>query len=377
MPDNISPICSLLDRAVILFCMLYTLMQGYLFYVVVRLPRKKKRSAPSRQHVSLVIPCKNEKKRLPALFDSLAHLHSTAGFEIIFVDDGSNDGSHELLEHFAARSTRPVRILGNRFDPSCRLTSKQQALERGIDAASFELIALTDADMELHENWLIALCNEMDDSTALVFGHTALSRPDTLFTLLQSLQLEFLFAIAALFHYARIPGSCMGNNMLIRKSAYRACGGQKAVGYSIAEDRALLNLFYRNKHPVGIATPFAPTATTSPHETVAGFLQQIIRWAVGGFSGGKNLLFFGVVFMLHILLSLAALTGILSLPGSLAVLAGFISSWLVIITAFSRNRSMVSPLFYPLLYPMMVVEAGSIAGYFLTGKKLRWKERSI
>ncbi len=58
--------------------------------------------------VSIVIPIHNERENIPLLYDqlnsALAQLNRT--YEILLVDDGSTDGSHEQLVQLAARDSR-------------------------------------------------------------------------------------------------------------------------------------------------------------------------------------------------------------------------------------------------------------------------------
>ncbi|MBN1760447.1 MAG: glycosyltransferase [Chitinispirillaceae bacterium] len=378
MSDTMQLIQFLTTWTAVIFLVVYALLHFYLLFMTMHIPeRKKSTDSPIRENVSIVIPVKNEVQRLGPLLASLDRLCAPGELEILFIDDHSDDGSIRLLEDYASTRTGKVKILSNPYNPSRKLTSKQQALEHGISMASFDLIALTDADMELHPDWLMSLCDALDNSTVLVFGHTVIAPVKNFFYLLQSLQLEFLFTVAVLFHYARISGSCMGNNLLVRKSVYRECGGQQAIGYSIAEDRALLRLFHKCKRKTGIVAPFTPTARTVPHETFSGFIHQVARWATGGFSCGRNLFFFGSLFLMHILLCTAAAGGIMPFFTGITALISFCCVWLVVFVMFARNRSGVTPLIFPLFYPMVIVETIAITILFLSGKKLHWKKRSI
>jgi 1,2-diacylglycerol 3-beta-glucosyltransferase len=367
----------LLNVPITIFFIIYALLQVCLFITAFFSPGRKNSSPLHRPPVSIIIPFRNEERQLGTLLDSLKKLRYKAPIEIVFIDDGSDDDSKNIVDQYANNPTHTVQLLSNRFDPSRQLTSKQQALEAGITAASYEVIALTDADMALSPEWLDRLVGALDDTTALVFGHTIITPSGKLFPLLQSLQLEFLFSIAVLFHDLHIPGSCMGNNLLIRKSAYLSCGGQTAIGYSIAEDQALLHRFRRCGHSIGTVSPFHPTAMTPPQTTIDGFIQQISRWASGGFSGNRILLFFGVLFGLHVFVTCILCTGILHRTTSMAGLGSFCIAWLVTAVMFTRNRSKVSPLLFPLLYPMILMETITLFGVFASGKRLRWKERSI
>jgi glycosyltransferase involved in cell wall biosynthesis len=94
--------------------------------------------------ISIVIPLFNEEESLPELvewIDRVMRNHSYS-FEIIFVDDGSNDRSWSVIETLAA--ARPA-IHGIRFR---RNYGKSAALFCGFEAAKGEVVITMDADLQ-------------------------------------------------------------------------------------------------------------------------------------------------------------------------------------------------------------------------------------
>lgn len=93
--------------------------------------------------LSVVIPALNEAPSLPALCDELARLDLTAGpSEWIVVDDGSTDGTAEILRDLASRHP-PLRVVRLR-----RTFGKAAALAAGFARARGEWIATIDADLQ-------------------------------------------------------------------------------------------------------------------------------------------------------------------------------------------------------------------------------------
>jgi dolichyl-phosphate beta-glucosyltransferase len=93
--------------------------------------------------LSVVIPAYNEGERLPSYLESIQLYFdkiSLFDYEIIVVDDGSNDSSASIVRHMAATwaQLRLVQHPGNR--------GKGEALRTGIVAAGGSLILLADAD---------------------------------------------------------------------------------------------------------------------------------------------------------------------------------------------------------------------------------------
>ena len=106
----------------------------------------------SRPSISVVVPLRNELPTLRELYDRLrASLPVDA--ELIFVDDGSDDGSTKLLGEFVAAD--PLTV-GVRFE---RSFGKSQALVAGFARARGKLVATIDADLQDHPEEIARLAS--------------------------------------------------------------------------------------------------------------------------------------------------------------------------------------------------------------------------
>ena len=92
-------------------------------------------------HLSVVIPVRNEAENiLPLLAEIDAALEGRAGFEVVYVDDGSTDATPQRLAEAQARDSR-LRVLAHAS--SC---GQSAALVTGFRAARGEWIATLDGD---------------------------------------------------------------------------------------------------------------------------------------------------------------------------------------------------------------------------------------
>lgn len=94
--------------------------------------------------VSVVVPVYNEEENLPVLIPQIAEVLGPLGetYEMIFVDDGSQDHSRRLLKEMALQYPQ-IRILG--FRKNCGETAAGAA---GIKEARGRIVITIDADLQ-------------------------------------------------------------------------------------------------------------------------------------------------------------------------------------------------------------------------------------
>ncbi len=116
--------------------------------------------------LSVVIPLYNEEPSLEKLYQELVELGSVHGYsmEIIFVDDGSTDGSWEVIRRLAEQDQR---VRGVRFR---RNFGKAAALDAGFAAANGEVIITLDADLQDDPHEIPKLLAKLEEGFDLVSG---------------------------------------------------------------------------------------------------------------------------------------------------------------------------------------------------------------
>lgn len=116
--------------------------------------------------ISVVVPCYNESEALPYFYDEMTRVLSTMDVEgeMIFVDDGSNDTTLDILQDLAKRDARV------RFVSFSRNFGKEAAMYAGLKAANGDFVCIMDADLQdppaLLPEMLDAILNEGYDSVA-------------------------------------------------------------------------------------------------------------------------------------------------------------------------------------------------------------------
>lgn len=98
--------------------------------------------------ITVIVPCYNEEKALPYFFPEIRKVANelfatkNLSFEFLFVDDGSRDGTLELLRGFAAEDDRA------RYISFSRNFGKEAAMYAGLKNAKGDYVAVMDADMQ-------------------------------------------------------------------------------------------------------------------------------------------------------------------------------------------------------------------------------------
>lgn len=94
--------------------------------------------------LSIVIPLYNEEESLPELYKWIKKVvqEHNISYEVIFVDDGSNDGSWKVIEELSAADNQ---VKGIQFR---RNYGKSAALQKGFEVAEGEVVITMDADLQ-------------------------------------------------------------------------------------------------------------------------------------------------------------------------------------------------------------------------------------
>lgn len=123
-------------------------------------------SAPDTPRLSVVVPAYNEAESLPELHRelvaALTALHMT--WEILYVDDGSRDGTDRAIEAICGADPRARGILLSRN------FGKSAALATGFKAVRGEFVCTMDADLQDDPNELPKLFAALEQGYDLVSG---------------------------------------------------------------------------------------------------------------------------------------------------------------------------------------------------------------
>ena len=121
------------------------------------------------RRVSLIIPCYNEQAGIRALLEVLeevrAALDQAYSLELIFVDDGSTDGTAERLDAELSDRRFDARVIRHE-----RNRGLGAAMRTGLAHATGELMATTDSDCTYDPRHLVPMLRLIDQGADIVVG---------------------------------------------------------------------------------------------------------------------------------------------------------------------------------------------------------------
>ena len=112
------------------------------------------------EKISLIIPCFNERSAIEETIDEANFLLGKVLHEIVVVDDGSFDGTYEIL-----KNRNDIKLLRNPYNKGYGFSIK-----KGIIAASGEYIAITDADGTYPIESILLMVKKLEEGYDMIIG---------------------------------------------------------------------------------------------------------------------------------------------------------------------------------------------------------------
>jgi glycosyltransferase involved in cell wall biosynthesis len=259
---------------------------------------RKRNIAPSTSSlpVSVIICAHDEDYNLKELIPLLL-TQDYPEFEVIIVDDRSNDSTFDYLLEETKKDHRLRMVHVNRTPP--HVNGKKYALTLGIKAAHYDWILLTDADCRPHDqNWIKSMGAHMKEETQFVIGSSPyLQQPGflNLFIRFESLVTAVQYISFALLGK---PYMGVGRNLAYRKSMFLEVKGfHQFLPVTGGDDDLFVNQHAR-KENTSIAMGVESLTYSVPKRTWADFFYQKVRHlSVGKYYRGGNRFLLGLFSM--------------------------------------------------------------------------------
>lgn len=270
--------------ASITITIIYLLLIGSFVFGFDKVKHFKLQDIPAKTTFSVVIPFRNEAQNLPALLKSFNNLNYPKNlFEVILVDDASEDASVALIESFiketAFNTSGSIRILSNQRTTK---SPKKDAISTAIQHAKNQWIITTDADCLLPKYWLDSFDEfiQKNNTKCIAAPVTYLEKQHFLycFQILDMLSLQG--ATIGGFGIKK-PFLCNGANFAYTKDLFIEINGFDGNGNTASGDDIFLLEKVIQKYPNEVMYLKCEYATvlTQAQTSWKNLIQQRVRWA--------------------------------------------------------------------------------------------------
>jgi cellulose synthase/poly-beta-1,6-N-acetylglucosamine synthase-like glycosyltransferase len=360
----------------------YVFFIGLLIWGFSKVKPFQGKTSENKTGFTIVIPFRNEEKHLPDLLQSLTHLnYSKELFEIIFIDDASEDNSVRVINNW--RMENPwfhLTILDNvRISKS----PKKDAITRAVMIAKHPWIITTDADCMVRPEWLSSFDAYIQNSDVEMIAG-AVNYPTKGFLLSHFQQMDMLSLQGATIGSFGLDEAfmCNGANFAYTKKYFQELGGFNGNNHIASGDDVFLlqKAVSKSSEKVRYLKNQEAIVTTKPEKSWVQLFKQRVRWASkatayqSDFSKGLAIMVFLANFSLLLSL-LFVLVGWMDWELLLMFFSGkFIIDFVLM---YKTNRflrmCMYSVLVSSLIYPIFstIVALYSVIGGF------EWKRENI
>lgn len=284
-----SPGISLLLLIFLFLLLHYLFFLQRIFRGLKNLQPNKNQNLP-REFISIIIPFRNESENIIANLKSIESQHyPLEKFEVIYVDDFSDDNSAGLLKQNIKKNNIRVIAVPENFSINAH---KKRAVRYGIENAKGQIIVTTDADCVCDSEWLKSLLLTFDSLTGFVSGPVEFKSNSSFFSEFQKLEFAGLVLSGAGLIGAGHPTICNAANIAYRRKVFDEVGGFKdQMNLSSGDDELLMQKIAKDTDfKVKFCSDKNAIVKTAANKTIGDFYQQRKRWASKGlFYGDKSL----------------------------------------------------------------------------------------
>ncbi len=336
--------------------------------------------------ISIIIPARNEERNIGACIDSiLAQKYPAHLFEVIVVDDHSEDNTAGIVHEYAGRNVIRISLAEYINADSKMVAYKKAALAAGIAQSNGTLVVTTDADCTAPNLWLahIAAIYEQE-MPVMVVAPVIYTANHSLVQIFQLIDFMSMQGITAAAHALKLGNMSNGANLAFSKVAYEQVRGYEGVDHLASGDDLLLMMKLSrlpNAHISYLRSQKAIMAT-APQPDWRSFMQQRIRWASksGKYNDTRLTAILLLVYLFNLSFLVVAIAAIFN-PVLFYFLAGMLAIKIIAeiiflkpVARFFGDEWVMR--YFPALQPMHIAYIIS-AGFLGLIGNYKWKGRNV
>ncbi len=280
--------------------------------------------------ISVVIAARNESENIEQCVHSLCSQNYPLDlFEVIAVDDNSEDNTLEILESLQKKYSNLIVSQLEHSGNSSEQSFKKQAITIGIRLATGNLIVMTDADCVSHPDRLKTIAAFYEQTTCRMMVCPVKFEPKTgLLNTFQQLDLAGLTGITAGSLYCGFPVMANAGNLVFEKNVFEQVHGFEGNQHLPGGDDIMLLLKVKKEYGdvIRFLKNKAAIVSTFPAASFSEFAHQRLRWlSKSGHFGNRYITAILVAaYIFNLLLVVTFLSGIIFSQNTLLVVSGII-----------------------------------------------------
>jgi cellulose synthase/poly-beta-1,6-N-acetylglucosamine synthase-like glycosyltransferase len=228
-------------------------------------------------NITVVVPFRNEQSNLPLLLRDLVQInYPTNCWQVLLVNDHSNDDSVEIVKEFAIDNPQLTLV------DLVHASGKKAALQLGVDLANGKIVVTTDSDCRVPPNWLLSINDRLADAeTKLAIGPVKMAEDRSLLSRMQALEFASVVGVGGATMGLGFPTMCNGANLAFLKESFVEVGGYQGNEHISSGDDEFLMRKVASRWPHGVRFLNSDKAliTTAAASTLTEFINQRLRWA--------------------------------------------------------------------------------------------------
>lgn len=231
--------------------------------------------------VSILIAVRDESETVENTINSLiAQDYPVEKLEVLFGDDGSIDGSSEILKHYSEKYDFFHYFLIENDDVNPIRTKADVLAYLANHVNDSEILMFTDGDIVVPPTWVSKHIACLKENTAIQSGFTIIKK-EGFFSSMQMIDWSFALGMVKIVTSWGIPVTAVGNNMIIKKAAYDEVGGFKDLPFTLTEDFSIFRKIVSMNYGFQQLANKESLAYSAPEKSFKELLKQRKRWMSG------------------------------------------------------------------------------------------------
>jgi glycosyltransferase involved in cell wall biosynthesis len=362
-----------------LLVLLLTVQLFYWFYYFLSINSFKIKSSETetQKPISIIICAHNELENIQKIIPVFLG-QNYAPFELLIVDDRSEDGTYEYLDELK-KSVSNLKTVHIEATPDT-MDAKKYAITLGVKAASYPYLLFSDADcIPVSENWIHGMQSKFTECVSIVLGISKYESKkgflnyfiqfETLYTAMQYVS----------FAFKGVAYMGVGRNLAYTKNIFFDNKGFHPYMDIVGGDDDLFIGKVSTNHNVSIAWEEESQTISIPKDTWGDYIHQKTRHlSVGKLYKPKIKTRLGILNFSHLFYYLFSLClFFLDSDCSIIVLGFLMVRWTIICTVYSLVAQKLkfkvkgwTAMIFDVIYPFYYIYIGVKA--FKT-KRIKWK----